>query len=103
MTYFPNPVNNQKFCSSPTDKTYACGRFPMEGWAAATANAIKPAPRTNGTLSHNDRDSWRLSTKRSYASSTAGKVATESLPATAQRNSSTDATYHRLAADPPWR
>src|ERR1043166_709911 len=103
MTYCPNPVNNKKFCSSAADKTYAFGRFPMEGWAEATTSAMIPAPRTNGTLSHNDRDRGRLSTKRSYARSTPGKVATESLPATAKRNSSTDATYHRLDADPPWR
>ena len=75
--------------------TYASGRLPVGGWAEAAPKAIKTPTTKNGTLSRSDCFSGRFSTKRSRASNTAGKVATESLPATPRRNKNTEAPYHQ--------
>src|SRR5947208_16320229 len=101
MTYVLNPVRNQALCANAASMAYGRGRCPVGGCAEATMIANTAAAATNGTLSSSERASGRFSTKRSCATNTTGKVATESFPATATRNSATEEMYHQRAFAPP--
>src|SRR6476660_2596467 len=103
MTYVPNPVRSQPLCANAASIAYGRGRCPVGGCAEATMAANTAAATKNGTLSSSERANGRFSTKRSCARNTAGKVTTESFPATANRNSANEEMYHQRAFAPPWR
>ncbi len=101
MTYVPNPVRSQPLCAKAASMAYGRGRCPVGGCAEATITANTAAATTNGTLSSSERASGRFSTKRSCARNTAGKVATESFPVTANKNSVSEKVERDLASPEP--
>jgi hypothetical protein len=97
ITYSPNPVSNQRLCTHDFDKMTVSVCPPVSGCAFDTAKASRTEASKKGILSIKERSSGRFSTNQSYKTNTAGKVATESFPATANKKRNNDNEYQRLA------